>query len=88
MSVIGASANRFNHGGLTGTHLQQPLILRSPLQLRFTCIIMCVFFLLVMAVITVCEDISAKKKRGKAYLVCGQLRLTELILPFLITDQI
>lgn len=88
MSVIGASANRFNHGGLTGTRLQQPLILRSLLQLRFTCIIMCVFFLLVMAVITVCEDISAKKKRGKAYLVWGQLRLTELILSFLITDQI
>lgn len=91
MSVIGASANRFNPGGLTETHLQQPLILRPllQLQLRFRCIIMCVFFHLVMAVIIVCEDIGAKKKRKSIFsLVWGQLRLTELILSFLSTDQI
>lgn len=38
MSVIGASGNRFNHGGFIETHLQQPsepLILRPLLQLRF-----------------------------------------------------
>lgn len=66
MSVVGASEERFNHGGLAETHLQQsrgPLLLRSFLQLRFRCVSPscngCDYYV---------WEHQCQEKRGKAYL--------------------